>query len=216
MRASLPGVCGSHFRLFPSDAQAPPTPWRGPVTAPLPIPAPQTAPHMDETPYPQPAPSPQAAVPPRPSILARARISDSVVLGFLGFLGAIIVLLLGYALTTNNDKHAATSDRITGLEDTVNSRFAQVDVKFAAQDAKIDAKFAQVDAKFAAQDAKIDAKFAAQDAQMDARFGRLEDAVGEINVKLAALIAHLDRTEQVEAAVEGRIEDTAGPQGAVG
>ena len=205
MRASLPGVCGSHFRLFPSDAQAPPTPWRGPVTAPLPIPAPQTAPHMDETPYPQPAPSPQAAVPPRPSMLARARISDSAVLGFLGFLGAIIVLLLGYALTTNNDKHAATSDRITGLEDTVNSRFAQVDVKFAAQDAKIDAKFAQVDAKFAAQDA-----------QMDARFGRLEDAVGEINVKLAALIAHLDRTEQVEAAVEGRIEDTAGPQGAVG
>ena len=48
------------------------------------------------------------------------------------------------------------------------------------------------------------------------RFSRLEDAVGEINVKLAALIAHLDKTEQVEAAVEGRFEDTAGPQGAVG
>ena len=201
------------FRLFPSDAQAPLTPGEAPVTAPLPIPAPQTAPHMDETPYPQPAPSPEAAVPPRPPMLARAKISDSAVLGFLG---TIIVLLLGYALTTNNDKHAATSDRITGLEDTVNSRFAQVDAKFAAQDAKIDAKFAaqdaKIDAKFAAQDAKIDAKFA----QVDARFGRLEDAVGEINVKLAALIAHLDRTEQVEAAVEGRFEDTAGPQGAVG
>ena len=161
------------------------------MTAPLPIPAPQTAPPMDETPYPQPAPSPQAAVPPRPSILARARISDS---GVICFLSAIIVLLLGYALTTNNARHDLTSDRITRLEDTVNTRFDDVD-----------AKFAQVDARFAAQDAKI-----------DARFGRLEDAVGEINVNLAALIAHLDQTEEVEAAVEGRFEDTAGPQGAVG
>ena len=49
----------------------------------------ETAPPMDETPYPQPAPSPQAAVP-RPSMLARARIVDSVVLVFLG---GIIVLL---------------------------------------------------------------------------------------------------------------------------
>ena len=48
------------------------------------------------------------------------------------------------------------------------------------------------------------------------RFGRLEEAVGEVNVKLAALIAHLDKTGEVEAAVEGRFEDTAGPQGAVG
>ena len=40
--------------------------------------------------------------------------------------------------------------------------------------------------------------------------------MGEINVKLAALIAHLDQTEEVEAAAEGRFEDTAGPQGAVG
>ena len=98
-----------------------------------------------------------------------------------------------------------------------------MDARFAAQDAKIDAGFAaqdaKIDAKFAAQDAKIDARFAQVDArfaQMDARFARLEDAVGEINVKLAALIAHLDKTEQVGAAVEGRFEDTAGSQGAVG
>ena len=32
----------------------------------------------------------------------------------------------------------------------------------------------------------------------------------------AALIAPLDKTGEVEAAVEGRFEDTAGPQGAVG
>ena len=48
------------------------------------------------------------------------------------------------------------------------------------------------------------------------RFGRLEEAVGEINVKLVALIALLDKTGEVEAVVEGRFEDTAGPRGAVG
>ena len=178
------------------------------MTAPLPIPAPQTAPPMDETPHPQPAPSPQAATP-RPSMLARARISDSVVLGFLG---GIILLLLGYALTTNNARHDLTSDRITRLEDTVNARFDDVDARFAAQDAKIDARFAAQDAKIDARFAQVDARFA----QVDARFARLEDAVGEINVKLAALIAHLDQTEEVEAAVEGRFEDTADPQDAVG
>ena len=133
------------------------------------------------------------------------------------------MLLLGYALTTNNARHDLTSDRITRLEDTVNTRFddvdakfAQVDARFAAQDAKIDARFAAQDAKIDTKFAQVDARFAAQDAKIDARFGRLEDAVGEINVNLAALIAHLDQTEEVEAAVEGRFEDTAGPQGAVG
>ena len=95
------------------------------------------------------------------------------------------MLLLGYALTTNNARHDLTSDRITRLEneDTVNTRFDDVDAEFA---------------------------------KVDARFGCLEDAVGEINVKLAALIAHLDKTGEVEAAVEGRIEDTAGPRDTVG
>ena len=46
-------------------------------------------------------------------------------------------------------------------------------------------------ARFAAQDAKF--------AQVDVRFGRLEDAVGEINVKLAALISppRQDRTGRI-------------------
>ena len=47
-------------------------------------------------------------------------------------------------------------------------------------------------------------------------FGRLEDAVGEINVKLAALIAHLDQTGEVEAAVEGRVRGHRRPTGRCG
>ena len=112
-------------------------------------------------------------------------------------------------------KQAAVSPR-PKISDIVDARFAALTTNKTPRrpatgspgsktPSKIDAKFAQVDARFAAQDAKI-----------DARFGRLEDAVGEINVNLAALIDHLDQTEEVEAAVEGRFEDTAGPQGAVG
>ena len=54
---------------------------------------------------------------------------------------------------------------------------------------------------------KVDARFA----QVDARFDSLESGVAEINLKLTALIAHLNATEAVDAALEGRLTgaDTA-------
>ena len=55
----------------------------------------------------------------------------------------------------------------------------------------IDARFAEVDAGFAAQDAKID----------------------EINLKLTALIAALNKTEEVDAALSGRLLDPAADPG---
>ena len=42
---------------------------------------------------------------------------------------------------------------------------------------------------------------------MDARFAALEEDVAEINLKLTALIAALNRTEEVDAAIEGRLLD---------
>ena len=42
---------------------------------------------------------------------------------------------------------------------------------------------------------------------IDARFAALEEDVAEINLKLTALIAALNRTEEVEAALEGRLLD---------
>ena len=45
---------------------------------------------------------------------------------------------------------------------------------------------------------------------MDARFAALEEDVAEINLKLTALIAALNRTEEVEAALEGRLLDRTG------
>ncbi len=54
------------------------------------------------------------------------------------------------------------------------------------------------------------------EARMDARFTALEEDVAEvnedlaeINLKLTALIAALNRTEEVEAALEGRLIDPA-------
>ena len=43
--------------------------------------------------------------------------------------------------------------------------------------------------------------------RLDARFDKLEEDVAEINLKLTALIAALNQTAQVEAALEGRLLD---------
>ena len=100
--------------------------------------------------------------------------------------------------------------------------------RFAAQDAKLlgyalttnNARHVHqadtVNTRF--DDAKFDARFARRPIPSSPRStpGCTRRQDREINVNLAALIAHLDQTEEVEAAVEGRFEDTAGPQGAVG
>ena len=68
-----------------------------------------------------------------------------------------------------------------------------------------------VHAGFAAQDAKIDAGFAAQDAKIDAGFAALDDRIDKLDLKLTALVAALNKAEEVDAAIEGRLlaPDTA-------
>ena len=80
----------------------------------------------------------------------------------------------------------------------INDEVNEIEHKVDALEAKIEAK---IDARFAAQDAKIDARFA----QVDARFDSLESDLGEINLKLTALIAALNATDEVDAALEGRL-----------
>ena len=65
----------------------------------------------------------------------------------------------------------------------------------------IDERFAAVDARFAA----VDARFARLEARMDARFTTQDAKINEINLKLTALIATLDKTDEVEAALTGEI-----------
>ena len=119
-------------------------------------------------------------------------------------LGAAIVLLLGFALTQTNDRISQTNDRISGLEDKVDAGFARIDERFSAQDAKFEARFA-------VQDAKFEARFAALDDKFEARFAVQDDKLDEINLKLTALIAALNATAEVEAALEGRLLDPNAP-----
>ncbi|MCY4663326.1 MAG: hypothetical protein OXC00_01525 [Acidimicrobiaceae bacterium] len=63
----------------------------------------------------------------------------------------------------------------------------------------------KVDARFAAQDAKFDAKFDALDAKFDTKFDALDAKFDEMNLKLTALIAALNATDEVDAAVEGSL-----------
>lgn len=123
-----------------------------------------------------------------PAAATRPTLRDQVAQNPLAsFLGAVVVALLVSMLTTTNI-------RINRLEDRVDTGFAAVDAKFERLEAKFDAKFEQVDSKFERLDARID----------------------EIDLKLTALIAKLDATENVEAAVEGRLiergSDPAGEQ----
>ena len=105
----------------------------------------------------------------------------------------VVVFLFGFVLTQTND-------RITRLEDKVDTGFTRIDERFTAQDAKFDERFAQ-------QNAKFDERFAQQDEKLDERFAQQDDKFDEINLKLTALIAALNATAEVEAAVEGRLLD---------
>ncbi len=104
-------------------------------------------------------------------------------------LATIAAALLLYLLNGNGN-------RIDRLEDAVAAGFASVDARFAAQDAS-------VEARFAAQDASVDVRFAEQSAKID-----------EINLKLTALIAALNKTDEVEAALEGRLLNSEPPAAA--
>ncbi len=104
--------------------------------------------------------------------------------------------------------------KLAALEDKMDARFVEQDAKFdaklAALEDKMDARFVEQDAKFdaklAALEDKMDARFVEQDAKFDAKFAALERGQAEIDRKLTALIAHLNQTGAVEAALEGRIE----------
>jgi|GEM_PF-1165354 len=127
-------------------------------------------------------------------------------------------------------------DSVVRLEDKIETRFAEQDTKieagFAAQDAKFEARFASIDQRFEQQDAKFEARFAAQDAKFEARFAgidqrfeqldakfealdtkfeALDTKLDEINLKLTTLIAGLNATQQVGAALDGRLLDPNAP-----
>ena len=127
----------------------------------------------------------------------RAAAADNLMVAIFG---PIIVLLLGYSLYTTNDRF----DNISNDFAAVNDRFTAVDDRFTALEASIDRRFAAIDDRFTALETSIDRRFAAQDAKIAALHAKFD----EINLKLTVLIAALNKTDEVEAAIAGEVTAT--------
>ena len=197
------------------------------MTATQPVPNSGTHPRMasDADSQPDPTvPAPTAAVRAAPGLWSK--LTDNPLLTILG---TATVGLLIFTLTR-------TEHRISRLEDSVHAGFAVVDTRFAAQDAKIDAlnakideinlnltarmaeldlnltaRMAELDLKIAARMAELDLKIAALDSKLTAQIAELDRKltaqIAELDRKLTALIAALNATNEIEAAIEGRLFD---------
>ncbi len=166
-----------------SDTAAPNTAESVPDTA-----APNTAESVPDTAA-EPGLAPPAAV-----AVGRRLVSPRLPeRGMQGLLAMAFAGLLIFVFTDQSKRITRLDDRTTRLDD-------KIDARFAAQDEKIDARFA-------AQDEKIDARFAAQDEKIDAKFADQNEKIDEINLKLTALIAALNMSSAVDAAVEGQLAD---------
>ena len=60
---------------------------------------------------------------------------------------------------------------------------------------------------------RLEARLIEFEEKVDARFDKLEAAVGEISLKLTALIAHLNATNEVDDALAGRLTGPSAPDG---
>ena len=155
-------------------------------------PAQRAAPQMTHTPDPVTAPQAQAVVdavearPAKPRL--RDQIADNPLLSLIGgavvalltILGTLVVALLVFTLTSINDRIDSLGERIDRLDVSLNDRIDRLDVSL---NGRIDRLEDKVDAGFAAQGAQI----------------------AELDRKLTALIAHLNATEAVDAALEHRL-----------
>ena len=100
------------------------------------------------------------------------------------FATAIVALLVLNLTVTNT--------RIDDLSTSLNARIDDTNARIDDTNARID---------------DVNDRITRLEERMDARFEALEEDVAEINLKLTALIAALNRTEEVDAALEGRLLD---------
>ena len=143
---------------------------------------------------PQPHPADQAAI--RPAGAVRSAVAGLNVV--TGVLSAALVALMVFAFTTLDNRITSLDSRLSSLESRVNVveiGQARLEVKVDTIDTKID----ELDAKFDARFEEVDAKFD----ELDAKFDELDAKFDEINLNLVALIAALDKTEEVDAALTG-------------
>ena len=153
------------------------------MTASAPIPA-EAAPRMANPPTAPQAPDAEAPSQARTAAsrpTLRSQVAENPLLSFFGLL---IVALLAAAIAGPQIRINDTNDRIDRLEARMTAEFEKIDKRFE----KIDARFEKIDARFDAIEARLD----------------------ELDLKLTALIAALNATDGVNAAVEGRLNSPSG------
>ena len=145
-------------------------------------------------------PTPQAqAVPANPAEAAAAKakparpglrdqIAENPLLSLFGALmtlgGTAVVALLLFTLTS-------IGNRIDGVEMSLGERIDRVEVRLSDRIDRVEVRLSD---RIDRLEDKVDTGFAVQGAQ-----------IGELDRKLTALIAHLNATEAVEAALEHRL-----------
>ncbi len=177
-------------------------------------PAHRVAPQVTQTPDPDTPPQSQAAGSAVEAGTARPRLRDQIaenpLLSLVGALltlgGTAIVALLLFTLTSINTRidgvevslgdridrlDARLSDRIDGVEVSLGDRIDGVEVRLGE---RIDRVEMRLSARMDRLEDKMDAGFAAQGA-----------AIAENDRKLTALVAMLNVTAEVDAALEGRL-----------
>ena len=117
----------------------------------------------------------------------------AVIVAVLGILGAVVVALLTYTLTTTQSQFASIQDQFASIQD----QFAGVQGQFVGiqdQFVSVQEQFDRVHDRIDRLEDKIDEGFATQGAMIE-----------QINLKLTALIAALNMTTEIDAALEGRL-----------
>ena len=143
-------------------------------------PAHRAAPHMTHTPDPETAPQSLAAGSAVEAGTVRPRLRDQIAenplvslvaglfLALMTFLGAVVVALLVFALTSMNDRFDSLERRMDRLEDKVDTGFAEQGAQIAELDARLTAQIAELDRKLTALVAHLNAT-AAVDAALEHR-----------------------------------------------
>ena len=93
--------------------------------------------------------------------------------------------------------------------DDTNRRIDRLEARMVAEFEKVDARFEKMDERFE----KMDERFEKMDERfekVDERFDAVEAGLHELDRKLTALIAALRATDDVNAAMEGRLGDASG------
>ena len=185
----------------------------------------------------------QAAAPPRRTGSAfRTAVADNV---GLGLMSASLVALMVFAFTLLENRITGVDNSLNAFADRVGRSFdaqnakidrridglaAQIDARIDRLDTRIDARIDgldtridrldtridKLDTKIDELETKIDTRIDTLETKIDARFATQDAKIDDLALKLTALIAALDKTEDVDAALAGELITSAPPAPDIG